>query len=416
MNKMANTVLTASVIAREALMQLENSCTMANLVHRGLEQEYQTKVNGYKKGQTISISAPMYARTHAGPDTSSVDAYERSITITVDQHRTVDFSVTMLDLTQKIADFSRLFVQPAMVAMADYVDNYMMALYKYVPAQVGTPGSSLTSMAAFDLANARLDYESVPSNQRYCVMSPGTHAAMAGYMRGLAVNPTVESAIRGKLGDMWGGFDSIFKSQNCPRHTPGTWAGDTVTKDGDSTENEFDLDLADATGDNAIAAGDIFTIADCYAVNKINGNIRSDLRQFVSPTAVTFSSGAGTVDYPLGTEQHGLIGASTTTAALQPYQTVGTLPANTKALTIAGTASTPHNVDLAFHRNAFALACVPIEKQRGKAFDQSVASHNGLSVMVTLGDTFSNLSSQIRFDILFGAKVLNPLLACRIAS
>ena len=47
---MSNTTLTADIIAAEALMILEDNCVMGGLVHRGYEEEFAKKVNGYTVG------------------------------------------------------------------------------------------------------------------------------------------------------------------------------------------------------------------------------------------------------------------------------------------------------------------------------------------------------------------------------
>jgi hypothetical protein len=55
---MTQRVLTADIIAKEAIMILENNCVMGNLVYRGYEEEFSNGVNGYEKGETISIRRP----------------------------------------------------------------------------------------------------------------------------------------------------------------------------------------------------------------------------------------------------------------------------------------------------------------------------------------------------------------------
>lgn len=49
---MANTILTPSIIAKEALMVLRNNAVMANLVHRDYSEEFASV------GDTISIRKP----------------------------------------------------------------------------------------------------------------------------------------------------------------------------------------------------------------------------------------------------------------------------------------------------------------------------------------------------------------------
>jgi hypothetical protein len=51
---MANTLLTPSVIAREALMLLESNMVFGNLVFRG----HQTEFTGAKAGDTIQVRGP----------------------------------------------------------------------------------------------------------------------------------------------------------------------------------------------------------------------------------------------------------------------------------------------------------------------------------------------------------------------
>ena len=55
---MSNTVLTADIIAAEAIGILENNCVMGDLVYRGYEEEFNNKVNGYSVGDTISVRRP----------------------------------------------------------------------------------------------------------------------------------------------------------------------------------------------------------------------------------------------------------------------------------------------------------------------------------------------------------------------
>ena len=50
---MANALITPSIIAKEALMQLENNLVMGNLVHRDYKREF------VKIGDTVSIRRPV---------------------------------------------------------------------------------------------------------------------------------------------------------------------------------------------------------------------------------------------------------------------------------------------------------------------------------------------------------------------
>ena len=82
------------------------------------------------------------------------------------------------------------------------------------------------------------------------------------------------------------------------------------------------------------------------------------------------------------------------------------------AITVLGTASTGYLQNLVFHKNAFALAVVPMEKPAG-AVDVARKSYKGLSVRVVPYYDGTNDISNYRLDVLYGIKVLDNRLAVR---
>ena len=121
---MANTFLTPSIIAREALMVLRNNAVMANLVHRDYSDEFVAGV-----GDTITIRKP--ASFEAKEYNGSIvvqDATEGSATIKMDKLLDVSFAVTSKQMTLDIADFSEQLLKPAMQAFADKIDAYLLGL------------------------------------------------------------------------------------------------------------------------------------------------------------------------------------------------------------------------------------------------------------------------------------------------
>jgi len=96
------------------------------------------------------------------------------------------------------------------------------------------------------------------------------------------------------------------------------------------------------------------------------------------------------------------------------FQTVSAAPADNAAMTFLGTVDTTYNQNIAFHKNAFALAVVPMIKPDG-AVDVQRVSHNGLSVRMIPVYTGSNDTSAIRLDLLMGTKAIYPDLATRFS-
>src|SRR5688500_13555802 len=110
---MSNTTLTADIIAKEALMILDNELVMAHLVHRGYEEEFTKKVNGYTVGETVSIRRPTDLTVRDGAVASNQDVVEGKTTFTVDKQKGVDFKFTSQDLTLQIGDLSERVIKPA---------------------------------------------------------------------------------------------------------------------------------------------------------------------------------------------------------------------------------------------------------------------------------------------------------------
>ena len=101
---MSNSLLTIDVIAKEALMVLENEIVAAKKVHRGLESEFGNAKNGYQSGATVTIKRPTDFTVRSGANASVQDVIEGSTTITVDQQKGVDFAFSSQELTLNIKD------------------------------------------------------------------------------------------------------------------------------------------------------------------------------------------------------------------------------------------------------------------------------------------------------------------------
>ena len=88
--------------------------------------------------------------------------------------------------------------------------------------------------------------------------------------------------------------------------------------------------------------------------------------------------------------------------------------ADNVALTFLGTASTGYRQNLVFHKNAFALAMVPMIAPPG-AVSVSRQSNKGTSVRLIPTYDGVNDRSNFRLDVLYGVKALDPRLATRLS-
>jgi hypothetical protein len=154
---MTQTVLTADVIAKEATAILSNNLVMGRNVHRAYEEEFKNAVNGYEKGESISIRRPTDFTVRDGATMQMQEVKEGKILLTVDKQKGVDFRFTSSDLTLRIEDLSERVIEPALNQLANQVDADLQALYRFVPSWVGTPGQLVNAYADFYKGPERLN-------------------------------------------------------------------------------------------------------------------------------------------------------------------------------------------------------------------------------------------------------------------
>lgn len=410
---MANTPLTASVVAKTALAILENELGVIKTLHRAHEEEFSNRVNGYKVGDTISIRRPADFTVRTGATLSTQDVIEGKTTLTIDQQIGVDFQFTSTDLTLSVENMAERIMKPAMSNIVNYVTNdCLTTMYKGVYNWVGTPGQTVNSFADFAKAPERLDEMSVPMSDRTCVLSPADQWAMLGSQTGLYIQGAANSAYReGDLGTI-GGVRTMM-SQVVPTHTVGPLGGTPLVNGAaqnvsyDTAKNTWTQSLITdgwtASAASRLKAGDVFTIAGVYMVNAKTKATTTILQQFVV-TADVSSDGSGnltaTISPPIITS-----GA---------HQTCSAAPADNAALTVVGTAATGYKQNIAYHKNTMALAIVPLEMPPA-AYNGARESYKGMSVRVIPIYDGTNDISKWRLDLLYGRKVIDPRLATRLS-
>jgi hypothetical protein len=152
-----------------------------------------------------------------------------------------------------------------------------------------------------------------------------------------------------------------------------------------------------------LKAGDVFTIA---GVNMVNPRTKADtgiLQQFVITADVTTNASAAadtnlTIAPPIITSG--------------PHQTVTAVPADNAAITVLGTANTGYKQNLFYHKNAFAVAVVPLEMPQGVT-DGARVTKNGLSIRLQPYYDGTNDVGNYRFDLLYGRKLIDPRIVTR---
>lgn len=401
-----NTTLTADIIAKAAVMQLDNNLVMGKKVFRGYEEEFRKNVNGYEVGSTITIRRPMDFTVRDGAVMDVQDVTEGYLTMSVNKRKGVDFEFTSQDLTLNIKQLSDRIIKPAMIQLANQIDTDLMALYKDVNNWVGTPGQTVNSFTDFAKAPERLDELAVPQDGRCAVLSPADHWGLLGNQTGLYIQNAANGAYRqGSLG-MIGGVDT-YMSQNVPTHTVGddvttvTVNQSVTTSTISYTDVDDDMQQTITIAGGDFNTGDIFTVEDVYEVNPVSKASTGTLKQF---TVVSYATNS-LVFAP----------AIIWTGAFKTASvSSGVTDLNTKSITAVGTAATGYRQNMVFRKEAFALVTVPLIAPPG-ANDVSRQSYKGMNVRVIPVYDGTNDVSRWRLDVLYGVKTIDPRQAVRLS-
>jgi len=401
---MANALLTPSMIAKEALVHLKNNLVFGRNVHRDYKKEFA------KVGDTVSIRRPVKFTATTGATRSNQDITEGSTSITVGTQKHVSWSYTAADMTLSIEEVAKRYIEPAMITLANDVDQSLASLYKDVWNYVGTPGQTINSFADYSKGPQRLDEMAVMSDRRVGMLSPADNYAMLATQTALQPDRLAvgayEAASLGRVANT-----QAYSSQNVQTHTVGAHGGTPLVNGGSQndtyaatkTTNESSLITDGWTTSTAVLAqGDVFTIANVYAVNPVTKAVMPYLQQFTCKAAGT-SDGSGNLTLTV----------SPAIISSGAYQTVSATPADNAAITVLGTASTGYAQNMIYHPDAFALVMCPLEPPIGGA-EAATETMDGFSARVVRDYDISEDNNIIRLDILYGVKAIYPDLAARI--
>ncbi len=413
-----STLLTPTIIAREALRLLKNNLVMGNAVYRAYEMEFPGTP---KKGGSVTIRKPVKFKVTKARTRATSTVSEGSITLTVATQANISWGFLMSDLTLSIEDYSDRYIRPAAAALANQVDADLCALYKDIYNTVWESTGIVTpsTFMVFGKAMQRLDEEACPPEDRVVVFNPAAHWSVANALSGMYTPTVAEKALRkGFLGQI--ANCDVYMDQNVKAHTTGAWAsgttgwtglagaqiGSEAPSAGSTPVTLLYLNEFDVVTTSLLQIGDVFTIGGVYAVNPMSGESTGSLRQFV----VTAKSSCTSV---------GSDTAQSVSVYIQPdirgtgaYKTCDTIPVKDAVVTFVGGTKCQIPQNLAFHKNAFALVMVPLEKPDGQW--GATITEDGYSIRIVKDYNIDEDLEVIRLDILYGVKTIYPELAVRI--
>jgi len=400
---MANSLLTIDMITRKGLAILENNLVLSRNINRQYDDSFA--VEGAKIGSSLRIRLPDRVLVTDGAALQTQDDNEQYTTLTVSSQKHVGINFTSAELSMQLDDFADRVLKPRISQLASSIDADVANVFASVGNSVGTPGTTPATALVMLQAQQKMNEAAAPMSPRYLTVSPAANAALVNGLSGF-FNPS-DSISRqfksGMMGENVLGYEEVNMSQSVKSFTVGsrTATGGT-TSAAVTTEGATTIAITGAGASGTVKAGDVFTVAGCFAVNPQTRESTGSLFQFVALADVALNgSGAGTITVaPIYSAAH-------------PLATVLSLPATSSAVVFTGAASTTYPQNIAYHKDAFTLATADLILPQGVDM-ASRANHNGISMRIVRQYDINNDRMPCRVDVLYGYAAIRPQLACRV--
>lgn len=398
---MANTLnaVTPKLLAM-GLLALREICVMPRLVNRGYEDM------AGQKGSTIDVPIPSSVAvqdvTPANVPPSTSDVAPTSVPIVLDQWKEAPFYLTDKDVLTAMDGVMPMQASEAIKAVANYVDQYLLALARKFYGYTGTAGTTPFASDTSDATNVRkiLNKQLAPMDPRHLVFDPDSEANALNLraFQDASWVGSVDAIIAAKLNQRLG--FNFWMSQNVQTHTKGT--ATTITLTSTSAVGDGSV-LLKASGAGTLVDGDVITIA-------------GDTTTYVVETggatlAPTVSGGIGTAFGAVT----GSVSLSTSAATVYLYPKIKVAvdgSSSPVAVTLKGT----HVMNAGFHRDAIAFATRPLEaavEGLGNIIMAKTDPVSGLTLRLEISREHKR--TRYSYDILFGASVVRRELGCRLA-
>lgn len=404
---MANSILTPTMITREALRVLHQKLNFCSNVNRQYDNRYAQA--GGKIGDTLNVRMPARYTVRTNATLSANDHVERSTPIVMGSQYGVDVSFTSVELTLKLDDFSKRIINPAMAQLAAKIESdALTAAYKLVPNYVGTTSTDMTYLA-FQQAGQKMTESLAPvDDTRTVCLTPRSRVNFSADVKGLFQDSqNIQKQYKEALMGRTGGFD-VYENTLVPTHTIGSMAGSCVTTGNtnatvttsNSWVSQTDVSVTGATSATTFKAGDIVTFgttADGYVdIHPETKTSYGKLKTFVVQSDVTMTTAANTYTV---TVKPGIM-----TGVGNAYQNVSLTGADTSGLTVTnfGAASTAVGQSLFFHKDAFAFVTADLEDVSKYGSWGARDVMDGISMRIGRQWDITNDRFPCRIDVLWG--------------
>lgn len=399
---MSNSILTPTMVTREALRILHQKLNFIGSINRQYDSSFAK--TGAKIGSNLSIRLPNEYTVSSGAALSTQTTSELSTTLSVSNQKHVDTTFTSAELTLSLDDFSERILEPAMAVLAANIEADALSMILDVYQTVNNVGSPI-SLNKVLTGRKLLTDALAPSNNRTLLLNTQDNLDLVDSLKGLFQDSsTIAEQYREGMVGKTAGFGSIYENTLIANQTTGTaLSATTYTVNGAVTTNGTSAVTVASAGATTFKKGDVFTVAGCNRVHPETKADTGSLQQFV--VTADYAGGAGSLSFAP---------AIYTTTGRQNV-TAGGMP-NGAAITKVGGASAIYKPSLVYQKDAFTFATADLEdvSQYGAWGARDVM--DGISMRVARQYAIGTDTIPCRIDVLYGYKTMRAQLAAKILS
>ena len=382
---MSNQFLTAKRIAQEALPLLADNLVFPNLIYRDYADDFA------KQGDTIQVRRPNVFDAKAFTDGNEItlqDLNQFPVYVNMDQIADVSVQVSSAEMALAFDDFQATILEPAILALAEKINEDGLQMAGQVPYWVGTAGTTPNDLAPIAEAMRTLDINKAPQSKRRAVWDPYANVNLLQLNALVDVDKSGSTATlrQSAMGRVYN-FENYMSQGVCSHVAGGFTSLSDVTADLDVSQNAIDgetgftysvavLTSGTANATSSLKQGDLLTI---------DGEQKIVIEDSNPAIAGVLSAKV----YP----------------AMQDDVIDG-------IVVFADQATQAHVMNLAFHERAFAFVTRPLDPGRG--VESYTAQAHGLTVRVSFGYDMTTKRQTMSIDTLYGFATLYPELACQI--
>lgn len=444
---MANQFLNAQEYANSMLLLAKNQLVTGKLVSGKFKKDVSDE-----NGLSISVKRPpRFARNDASAMSAALAAQDLltgSVSVAVNQYAKVHISVGDIEYVQSYNQLMKNeTMKSAASTLAHQIDAHLQSKVAKFSGYIGTgifdtdPSNNIGTPAEFNRVHTRLMDLGVPNSDLVSTVLFDDAEEIRGSLIGGNIDGVNKTALEKVRVPILSEID-IYATQQCPSLTVGTRvAGATSLIDnGTLSVNYRDvkstmvqtIHIDGQTSGKTIKVGETLTIAGVYAYDWRNQVALPYLQPFTVVGGASTASGSVPNGSALGTaittDSGGDIdliisppiivpGTSdgVSTAGNTAFATVSAAPVDGAAVTHLGAAGTTRRVRAAWHKSAITLVSARLQTPFTGESSFATDPETGISIRYWRGSDISTGAHVHRWDCLYGAENLDPLMGYQIS-